>query len=247
VISDILDFSKIEADRLDLESIDFDLPARGRRTSPAGAGGRERDIELRSDVEDVAGFVARGDPTRVRQVLLNLVGNAVKFTETGGVEVRVTVVDPSRRLSCDSRWIDTGIGISAEVQTTLFQPFVQADASTTRRFGGTGLGLAICQRFVTRMGGEIGLTSGPTGSTFWFTLPLGVPTSADDATPRAGRPGARVLVADDNPVNQRVASLHLERLGYEVDTVPDGASAVRAVAEAVEPYDAVFMDCHMPA
>jgi len=208
-----------------------------------------------------------GDPTRLQQVLFNLVGNAVKFTESGsvrvelaaegigpdGVETRGVEPDGTVRLRVSVR--DTGIGIAPDALANLFRPFEQADGSTTRRFGGTGLGLAICARLVEAMGGEIGVESAPNeGSTFRFTLPLarGRPEAAAPVA-ALGRPSVerralngsrRVLLAEDSPVNRRVAVLMLEGLGYQADVVGDGRAAVEA-AGRVE-YDAVLMDCHMP-
>ncbi len=185
------------------------------------------------------------DPGRVRQVLINLVGNALKFTAQGGVRVVFEVCD-------EGRWrgqvIDTGIGLSPEVQGRLFTQFTQADASTSRRFGGTGLGLSISQRLVALMGGTIGVESAPgKGSTFWFELPLVeghlvVPrlSPAPVSVPR----GLRVLVAEDNAVNQRLVRVLLEKLGCEVQVVGDGAAAI--AAHQAQRFDVTLMDCHMP-
>jgi CheY-like chemotaxis protein len=197
----------------------------------------------------------------LRQVLTNLVGNAVKFTGAGRVRILVDTDPAGAKLRF--RVIDTGPGIPADSQKHLFQPFTQLDVSTTRRFGGTGLGLAICRQLVELLGGEIGVTSPATerpteagpGSIFWFSLPARVPTGVmraplrqTTATPTLGRSQrssvCRVLVAEDNPVNQMVIRAMLQKLGIEATLVGDGRQAVDAVAET--PFDLVLMDCQMP-
>jgi CheY-like chemotaxis protein len=207
-----------------------------------------------------------GDAGRIRQVLLNLVGNAVKFTHEGTVTVSTSVVDDG--VDADAVLVrfevtDTGIGISAEMLPRLFEPFVQADGSTTRRYGGTGLGLAISKRLTEMLGGEIGASSDEgVGSTFWFTARLlrdrtigaewpscrpdavpTAPTGAARADPTNGS-GPRVLVAEDNLVNQKVAVRMLEKLGYRADTVANGLEAVEALRRIR--YAAVLMDGQMP-
>jgi CheY-like chemotaxis protein len=187
-----------------------------------------------------------GDPTRLRQILLNLLTNALKFTHRGRVTVTVECVCASGAERLGFAVTDTGIGIPPERQARLFEEFSQADASTTRQYGGTGLGLAICQRLVKAMDGTIGVASAAgQGSTFWFTLPLPA-TSEPPINPTAVTRGAplRVLVVDDNIVNQMVVSAMLERDGHSVVTAADGAEAV-AVAQA-ERFDVVLMDMQMP-
>ncbi len=268
IINDILDFSKIEAGRLDLEQIPFDVPAVFDDVLDlVGEQARSKGIAMSATLEPDVPLQAVGDPGRLRQVLLNLVGNAVKFTTSGEVVVRASI-DRSLESSMMLRVTvgDTGIGIPAEAQKTLFTPFAQADASTTRRFGGTGLGLAISRQLVEMMGGAIGVESASgRGSTFWFTTRLGVqrksaesPRLAGAAAPAAPQPetsavattqggtiaGGLVLLAEDNPVNQRVAARMLAKLGYRVDIVSNGLEAVEAARRV--PYDAILMDCQMP-
>ena len=253
IINEILDFSKLEAGRLAVESIPF---------SPRAAVDEMLDL-LRPQAEEqglrldlaVAGAVPErclGDPTRVRQIVANLVGNAIKFTPSGAVTVSLDAAPPAgggQRLRLAVR--DTGIGIPAERLDGLFQPFSQVDASTARRYGGTGLGLAISRRLAELMGGDIAVQSTPgCGST--FTVEWQVRTVVDDQPSRAAAvppspappPALRILVAEDNPVNQRVVLRMLERFGYHADLAVDGARAVAAATRAH--YDVVLMDVQMP-
>jgi PAS domain S-box-containing protein len=271
IVNDILDFSKIEAGKLDLEATEFDLRATVEDVRKM-LGGRadEKGIGLTVEVEEGVPAIVRADPVRLRQVLINLVSNAVKFTAEGGVVVRV---GPARltadRVVVRFEVADSGIGIESSQIERLFESFSQADSSTTRRYGGTGLGLAISRQLVELMGGEIGAEGAPgEGSTFRFSIPFETsPTAGDPATPpkeasRAGhvKDGARasaprdpgetggiaplVLVAEDNAVNRMLAVRMLEKRGYLVDVASDGRAAVEAVERAG--YAAVFMDCQMP-
>ena len=262
IINDILDFSKIEAGRLVLESIDFTLAEHLGLARDLQAGAAEsKGLELTLDIDEDVPPRLRGDPMRLRQVVLNLLGNAIKFTETGEVAVRVSAAErsaPGTALRFEIS--DTGIGIAESVQPTLFQPFVQADSSTTRRYGGTGLGLVICRRLVTLMNGEIGVRSTPgAGSTFWFTArleaalePAGpvVPAEASLARQRTliadGNRSKRpsLLVAEDNPINQKVTMLLLRNLGYPADLAANGAEALAALRR--KDYALVLMDVQMP-
>jgi CheY-like chemotaxis protein/HPt (histidine-containing phosphotransfer) domain-containing protein len=204
---------------------------------------------LTATLSDDVPRALRGDPARLRQILFNLVGNAIKFTETGSVRVDVTRVEPSNgRTKLRIAVIDTGIGISEEARAGLFEEFSQADRSITRRFGGTGLGLAIAKRLVEAMGGELGVDSAlGQGSTFWFTVALdsaAAPVVAAAAHEEVPVPPLRVLLAEDNLVNQQVALGLLGRRGHTVDVVGDGAAAVEAVR--ARSYDVVLMDVHMP-
>ena len=266
LLDDILDFSKIEAGKVRVEAVDFDLSALvGDTISMFAERANEKGLGLDSSVgRDVPTFLA-GDPFRIRQVLTNLLSNAIKFTESGRVTLRVErVAERDEEVSVRFEVADTGIGITPEQKTRLFQPFSQADASTTRRYGGTGLGLAISGQLVEMMGGEIGVESEPrTGSTFFFTLPLskcrGTPHPAPppvDIEPAAGpvviarsgeepgRSGASILVAEDTLTSQLVAMELLKRRGYGADLVSNGEEAVEAVSRV--PYAAVLMDVQMP-
>ena len=259
LIDDILDLSKIEAGRMTLERVNFSLrelldQVRGF-IAPQAA---QRNLQLRFEADAVPDLLV-GDPTRLRQALLNLAGNAVKFTSRGSVTVRVRLIgQDGARASLRFEVQDTGIGLSAEQIARLFVPFEQADASTTRRFGGTGLGLAITRRLAAMMGGEVGATGNPgEGSCFWFSASFDRPAAAaaglpDGATAdesplerlRRRHAGARVLVADDDPVNLEIARAMLEQAELQVDTVSDGQAVVEACAAAT--YDAVLLDMHMP-
>ncbi len=262
LVNDILDFSKIEAGRLELEVIPFDLRQIVDEVAEILAEvAQGKGLSLRVTVSPDVPAAVSGDPGRLRQVLLNLLGNAVKFTEEGSVELRIA---PSPEEPGLTRFEvqDTGIGISPAAQTRLFRAFSQADGSTTRRYGGTGLGLAICKELVQRMGGEIGVRSAPDrGSTFWFGARLpeadpgaifrGAAPPADLATLyRRGGAGAapgtrgRVLIAEDNIVNQMVAVKMVENAGLRADVVANGLEALEALDRI--PYDLVLMDCQMP-
>ncbi|MCC6651728.1 MAG: response regulator, partial [Candidatus Eisenbacteria bacterium] len=189
-----------------------------------------------------------GDPGRLRQVLMNLLGNAVKFTESGGITVRVTR-PPNREDRFRIEVRDTGIGIPADLQQTLFSAFTQADSSTTRKFGGTGLGLAISRQLVDLMGGTMELISQPgIGSTFSFELPLReadvLPDDELEEVAKRFRCHARILVVEDNAVNQLVARRQLERYGARVDVAANGVEALEAMERS--PYDLILMDCQMP-
>jgi signal transduction histidine kinase/DNA-binding NarL/FixJ family response regulator len=257
LLGDILDLSKIEEGKVSLERVDFDLAQ-----VLAGTAGIYRELASTRGTTFVADIdLARlprvsGDPTRIRQVVSNLLGNALKFTERGTITLScssfVAAQDDSRM------WIrvgvqDTGIGIAPAELTQLFQRFSQADASTTRRFGGTGLGLVICKHLVELMGGTIHVDSlQGQGSRFWFDLPLqparlpkaSVPAQAT-AVADDGRQGrAQILVAEDNPVNQQVVIAMLERMGMDVTLVENGAQAIAAIRS--RRFDLVLMDCQMP-
>jgi two-component system sensor histidine kinase/response regulator len=255
VINDILDFSKVEAGKVEFEELDFDLRAvvedvTGLLAPRADAKG----VELACLVPAGVPRALRGDPGRLRQVLTNLVANAVKFTEHGEVVVRVAVVDDAEEVTLRFEISDTGIGIDAEQRQRLFEAFAQADASTTRRFGGTGLGLAICQRLVAAMGGEIGVDSQPgRGSRFWFTTRL---RQASDSgvvalpEPRADLVGLRVLVVDDNATNRAVLGQMLSAWSMRAWEVTGGAEALAAAREAAgrdKPFQVAVVDLNMPA
>ena len=308
IINDILDFSKVEAGKLEIENIEFNLrttvdDVAALLASPAQTKGLELQTVFDGSVPDVV----KGDPGRVRQVLTNLIGNAIKFTQAGAIVVGVSVaeVDGTDTL-IRFEVSDTGVGIAPDKLAMIFQPFIQADASTSRKYGGTGLGLAISGQLVALMGGDCGVSSRlGAGSEFWFTICVQAQAQSGDATPLPpdvgaaisdpigdDRPGLNgsaraspaeprvavaadgmvdtqpataatnghkvirsraagsepsagpILVAEDNPVNQRVAAAMLENLGFSAEVVADGAEAVKAAS--LKPYQAILMDCQMP-
>jgi two-component system, sensor histidine kinase len=252
LLNDILDFSKIESGKLDFESIAFALPETITEVvALLQARAAERRLNLRLNLApDIPKHVV-GDPVRLKQVLLNLTGNAIKFTEQGYVEIATRVVSRDEKaVTLQFAVRDTGIGIDSETQRKLFQVFCQADSSTTRRFGGSGLGLAISQRLVNCMGGHIAVESKVgVGSEFTFTLtlPIAEAAASQSKSPlnlRAHALCGRLLVVEDDRVNQRVIELLLQQFGLEAVVVTDGASAVEAATH--ERWDAVLMDCQMP-
>jgi PAS domain S-box-containing protein len=252
VIDDILDFSKVEAGKLTLEAVPFHLPAMLGETVEllrfrAQSKGITLELAFGADLPDWC----LGDPGRLRQVVINLLGNAIKFTHEGSVEM-FAAGSPDGRVRISVR--DTGMGIPDDVRDQLFTPFSQADSSTSRRFGGSGLGLAISKRIVKLMGGEIGFESAPgTGSTFWLNVSLPRAEPPEDWS-AAGEglaegtllppQGSRILIAEDNPVNQLVVLEQLKSLGFEATAVSNGLEALAALEETV--YDLVLMDCQMP-
>lgn len=259
VINDILDISKIEAERLTLDLTPFKLgQILAHLTSMIGHKATEKGIGFHIDLPaGLSDLGLVGDPPRLRQILINLVGNALKFTDTGTVTVRVReeVAAPGQaRLRFEVA--DTGIGIDAEVQKRLFTAFEQADASLTRKYGGTGLGLAICKRLVQMMGGEIGVESTPgKGSTFWFSVclarssgkieaPVPLIQTTAEAQLKARHPGARILLVEDEPVNQEVSKCLLEDIGLQVDLAGDGVEAVALARQ--NRYALILMDMQMP-
>jgi two-component system, sensor histidine kinase and response regulator len=253
IINDILDFSKIEAGQLAFENIPFDLrdPVENCLSLLAEKA-YDKDIELAYLIEESVPNLLVGDSGRLHQVMLNLVGNALKFTERGEVVVRVSRVgEESRRVRLRFTVKDTGVGISPEAQAKLFQPFVQADAGTTRKYGGSGLGLAICRQLVSLMGGEIGLESTPgEGTTFWFTAEFQLQEEAPKIVPRRTElNGMRALVVDDNATNREILIRQLAVWRIEARAVSGGAAALealRAAAVAGLPYHFGVLDMEMP-
>src|SRR5947209_7183165 len=253
ILNDILDYSKIEAEHLELESIPFDLPKVVHATATLLAvRAREKHLELTVDVPPDVPQMVRGDPTRVRQVLMNLIGNAIKFTEQGEVDVSAGVLQrDGDGAAVQFRVRDTGIGISAEQLGTIFQEFTQADASMTRRYGGTGLGLAISRRLVALMGGELAVTSEVgRGSEFGFALTFPL-EAGGQATARAtvSLGGRRLLGVDDNETNRRIVRDMLGAEGMAVHEAPRadaGLEALRRAARARTPYDLAILDAQMP-
>ncbi|MDE2369412.1 MAG: response regulator, partial [Burkholderiales bacterium] len=255
LLGDILDLAKIEEGKVEIEHIDFE-PVRllGDIVEVYRGLAAARGTALVTQFDAQAAPPVRGDPLRFRQVVTNLLGNAIKFTDQGRIALSCRAIDGPAGDA--RRWLrvqvrDTGVGIAAEVLPQLFQRFTQADASTTRKFGGSGLGLVICKNLVELMGGTIHVDSRPgEGSRFWFDLPF------DGATGPAAAPrpepgavgvalrGARILVAEDNPINQQVVRAMLERQGMQVTLAEDGARALAAMAEGT--FDLVLMDCQMP-
>ena len=263
VINDILDFSKVEAGKLDLELAHVDLRATfADVTRLLSVQAQAKGLDLNLHIDPQLPPLVKADAGRVRQVLLNLGGNAVKFTQAGNVSLALSVLSSDAQsvfIHCEVR--DTGIGIPADRIKALFTPFTQVDSSTTRKYGGTGLGLSIVRRLVELMGGECGVTSREReGSTFWFTARFFAadrnaranvqPTHATANTGHPRRPsrpsGERplILVADDNVVNQKVAARLLEKMNYRVDVVDTGRAAVSAWRTGK--YDLILMDCQMP-
>ncbi len=268
-INELLDFSKVEAGKIDLEYIAYDpseLVDNVLQLFDEQVASKK--LDLSKNISSDVPLQVMGDPWRVRQVIINLIGNAIKFTQQGGVGVTLKRVREAET-HCVLRFevSDTGLGISAADQDRIFDSFTQADGSTTRRFGGTGLGLTISKKLVELMGGEMGVKSQlGEGSTFWFTLSQGKQTSAVDLQPVAESEGEtrlvnvasedgshseyaaqkklRVLVVEDNEINQKVATKMLMKLNSDVDVVSDGALALDAVK--TKHYDFVLMDCLMP-
>jgi PAS domain S-box-containing protein len=262
LLNDVLDFSKLEAQAMELEMVGFDLQALvqyAREIILPRA--RAKSIELKIDIDESVPRYIKGDPARIRQILINYLGNAVKFTESGNVTIRVRSnpagLTPRLRIEV----VDTGIGIPRDRLDRLFKSFSQADASISRRYGGTGLGLAICKRLAERMGGDVGAESTEgKGSVFWFALPVEIASQEECEGGR--RPletlrfeqalktihemdrKPRLLVAEDNATNQLVVRSVLGRFGLNADFAGNGIEALEAVRQ--RPYDLILMDVHMP-
>jgi signal transduction histidine kinase len=254
IINNILDVSKIEAGKIEIEKAPFDMAKLIEDTMAAQAPqARKKGLTLSHELASAVPRYVMGDSARVQQVLTNLISNAIKFTRAGSVHVEVTesVADGASGTSTVLFSVtDTGIGIAAEVQTRLFRPFVQADSSTTREYGGTGLGLAIARQLVVLMGGSIGVESEPgRGSRFWFEVPLVILSRAPGTARTAVRETlpplrGRILLVEDNLLNQQVAAHVLRSFGLDVAVVANGCDAVAACARS--DFDAVLMDCLMP-
>jgi signal transduction histidine kinase/CheY-like chemotaxis protein len=252
ILNDILDFSKIESRRLELEAIAFPIRSTVADTlKPLALRAHQKGLELICDIApDVPAHVV-GDPTRIRQVVTNLVANALKFTEQG--HVLVAVREDSRTGATTTLHVsvtDTGIGIPAEKQATIFEPFRQADGSTTRRFGGTGLGLTISATLVRLMGGRLWVESEPgAGSTFHFTVALEVASAAQPQPTPHPRPNTTVLVVDDNAINRRILDAQVRSWGMTPTLVAGGPEAIEALTAAAgrrQPFGLVLLDAHMP-
>jgi len=252
LLNDILDFSKIEAKKLELEELDFDPRALlDDVASMMAVRAREKGLELVSAAKPDVPSRLRGDPVRLRQVLTNLVGNALKFTSWGEVEIRAAVEGASERGSVLRFTVrDSGMGIPADKQKMIFQSFTQVDASTSRRYGGTGLGLAISKQLVELMGGSMGVISAPgAGSEFWFTLPLAVRLVPEPPPGAEALRGVRVLVVDDNATNREVLAAQLSAWGVhaaEATDGPSGIAEIRRAHAAGAPFRVAIVDMHMP-
>ncbi|RMH03518.1 MAG: response regulator [Nitrospirae bacterium] len=253
IINDILDFSKIEAGKLSLEMIDFDLRTAVDEVLDLLAPiAEKKGLELVGLIDANVTTYVRGDPSRVRQILLNLLNNAVKFTDTGEVTVSVTQVQHTHgTVVLQFDVTDTGIGLSEEAQRKIFHAFTQADSSTTRKYGGTGLGLSICQRLVELMGGHIGVESTlGKGSRFWFTIPFSIPAEQPAALPHGRNlEGVRVCIVDDNGTNRTLLQHYTTAWGMKAISVSDATQALTMLRAAVEwgdPCDLVLLDHHMP-
>jgi CheY-like chemotaxis protein len=259
IINDILDFSKLEAGRMSIEPLPFDLKiAVNEVVRLLHVKAVEKQIALENDFADDTPLRVIQDKGRVRQIITNLVGNAIKFTEKGQVQIRVRCLDTDGDVvRIETTVEDSGIGIPADKLDDIFEKFTQADASTSRCYGGTGLGLALCKQLVELMDGEIKVTSKVgKGSSFSFVLPYEIDRSvgaaSEPARERPARPpdrhkraeNLRILLAEDNVVNQKVAVKMLAKLGYEVDVAKDGEEVVDKSAGF--DYDIILMDCQMP-
>ena len=254
ILNDILDLSKIEANQLHIESVPFDLHNTVTQTTQlVQSMAAEKSVELSVTVDDNVPNHVISDPVRFSQILANLVGNAVKFTERGHVRVRLSWDADQHTATCTIE--DSGIGIAADKQGQLFENFTQADTSITRRYGGTGLGLAIIKRLVAMMEGRIGFSSTEgLGSTFWFSLPMAPGEESDTEplgdtvpaqTPRTSAAVARMLVVDDHPINRLLLTKLLLKFGFvSIDSADHGAEALMLTEQ--NHYDMVFMDCQMP-
>ncbi len=265
LLNDILDIARLESGQFTLAHTRFELPGLIRDVVLLfKAKAVQQGLSLETQIDPRVPAWVRGDPVRLRQILANLVGNALKFTHAGGITLRVQPVNPPDGESAHAASEgaattpllhfavqDTGIGIPPDRLDTIFEPFVQADSTLTRQYGGTGLGLAICKQLVEAMGGRIGVQSEPgKGSTFWFEVPL-EPVDAvperDTAAPAAELPPLpplRVLLVEDNAINCKVAARMLEQMGCQVEIATNGREAVEKTAETA--YDLVLMDCQMP-
>jgi signal transduction histidine kinase/DNA-binding NarL/FixJ family response regulator len=253
VVNQVLDFSKIEAGKLELDNAHFDLHELLQEAVEVIANSaHNKSLEITLEMDPNLPSAVEGDPVRLRQIVLNLLGNAVKFTDSG--EVRLRAQRQSTEPGEAELYIevsDSGIGIPAEVQSKLFNSFTQADASTTRKFGGTGLGLTICKQLVEQMEGKIGVISEPGfGSTFWFTIRLKVtkPPAVVCEFPQ-GLVGRHVLIVDDNETNRRILAGQLRQCGIKTEAAEDGLSALRMLLSAHQsgkPFDAAVLDFMMP-
>ncbi|KAB2954298.1 PAS domain S-box protein [Heliorestis acidaminivorans] len=258
IINDILDFSKIEAGKTELEIVNFNIRQIIDETVKMfGRKIKEKEISLETNIDPKVATNLKGDTTRLQQILFNLIGNAVKFTEKGKVSVNLTVDKSDHQ----RQWLrftiqDTGIGITDHQQKKLFQPFTQAERLIAQKYGGTGLGLSICKKLTELMDGKIGVESKKgEGSTFWFQIPMtiGNPqeldivpyrTSLANGKAKVSKDKSSVLIVEDNVVNAKISTMQLKKLGFQVTVVTNGQDALAAIEK--NDYCAIFMDCHMP-
>ncbi|AZQ65333.1 PAS domain-containing sensor histidine kinase [Flammeovirga pectinis] len=254
IVNDVLDFSKIEAGKMDIESIHFSLQddVLENIKNVISLKAQEKNIDLKLELLDNIPQLLKGDPLRLSQIILNLLNNAVKFTNKGGVTLRISL---NQSASLDAKLlvevIDTGIGLTQDQKSNLFQEFNQADTSTTRRYGGTGLGLAICRKLVSLMGGEIGVDSEyGKGSTFWFSIKVG---TISENSIVANQPykiksliGSRVLVVDDNNESCMILEKYLDNFGCKIDITNSGEEALNLIDGNNKTYDFILMDWRMP-
>jgi len=255
LLNDILDFSKIEAGKLELEYIPFNLVSLVRElTVLLSQRASERKVELLSDLDEEIPSVIKGDSVRIRQILANLLTNAIKFTDDGTVTIKASVLDKTEKVvRLKIEVIDSGIGISEEAQRKLFNSFTQADGSTTRKYGGTGLGLAIVRQLVTLMRGRLGVDSEEgKGACFWIEIAFEIPDEKivssqveKQAVELADKLEGHVLLVEDNPINQMIAKKMLEKIGLTYELVVNGEEAVARIKQPHE-FKAVLMDCQMP-
>lgn len=256
LLNDILDFSKIEAGKLELESIPFDVKSlAGEIAVLLSQKAEERQVELKTEIAENIPHAVKGDSVRIRQILSNLITNAIKFTEKGSVTIRLTVLEETEKtVRLKFEIIDTGIGIAEDAQRRLFNSFTQADGSTTRKYGGTGLGLAIVRQLVTLMRGRLGVDSEPgKGSNFWVEIGFELAREVTVAVEEQSKASAAeietlegsVLLVEDNPVNQVVARKMLEKVGLSYEVVDNGEKAIERLMQPHE-FSLVLMDCQMP-
>lgn len=250
VINDVLDFSRLDAGKWEAESVDFDAVKLASSTVETFRPASEiKTVALKLEFPEEPLRWLKGDPTKIRQVLVNLLNNALKFTETGSIEVRVRTRPVAGRVDLNVEVIDSGIGIPPEARKRLFAPFVQEDSSMSRRYGGSGLGLAISRRLCALMGGDIGVegTSSGVGSRFWFTIPCAIGQQALPATPApplASSVSLSILVAEDTPIIGDLITRLLTKAGHHAQLVTNGLDAVAAVKN--DRFDVVVMDIQMP-
>ncbi|MDH3469287.1 MAG: ATP-binding protein, partial [Gammaproteobacteria bacterium] len=251
LVEDILDISKIEVGKIELEQIDFDLPMLvGSTVKMLRPQGTAKDLYVKVDISSDVPRLVRGDPQHLRQVMINLIGNAIKFTEEGGVEVRVTKLDEgSNGVTVRFEVIDTGIGIPPEVQEKIFETFTQADESTTRRYGGTGLGTAISKQLVELMGGVIKVQSAPRqGSRFWFALEFATPAVPAQVTAEP-RISPKVLILRGESNDRRSIRQMISGWVGEIETVKtqqEAMAKLRKASQRADPFQSVVVDCPIP-